>query len=109
MARECNTYVFYLKETDKASHKSNQKEKIKAIEFCDRMIKIIHENITGIAKIILIADHNTNIGSPNAEYGPTPFLIYDGKRRRKIDHFCEKTIIEENKKVISLSDLYKII
>lgn len=106
---ENDTFIFYIKETDKASHKSNQIEKVKAIEFCDNLLQLIHQRLPKFDKTILITDHNTNIGSPHAEYGPTPFLIYDRKKRKRNQHYCEKMILAESNIVYSITELIDMI
>lgn len=102
-------FVFFLKETDTASHNNSRSKKIKALEFFDHIVEKVVEVMPNDALIIVLGDHPTNLGAPSASCGPTPYLI---ARKSNLHaephiHFCEKTLrmCASNMPVLSMYDL----
>jgi 2,3-bisphosphoglycerate-independent phosphoglycerate mutase len=84
------SHVFYVKDTDKASHLGHTEIKIKALEVFDKLIGKLAEIISGNDKMIITSDHITNIGAKQGEHGLIPFLIYQpNNKKTQPFKFCE--------------------
>lgn len=89
-------FVFFVKETDTASHLNRQDLKIKAIETLDWTLGQTLPFIPVNSVITVLADHPTNLGSPSSNMAPTPFLMVERGDVVNIsnDNFCESAIMQ---------------
>lgn len=97
-----NLYV-QIKGADTYGHKGNKKQKIKAIEKIDKLLK----PLIGLKDIIVItADHATPPNLKRHSKDPVPFLIYN-KTPNNINKFTEKAC--KRGKIIEGKDLMKLL
>lgn len=89
--------VFYIKETDKASHLDRRDLKIEAIEFADGLLSEIIRTAPTQITFALISDHPTDLGDLQSKNAPSPFLICSDRCFDLLNtsppHFCEETIM----------------
>jgi len=97
--------VFYIKETDSASHLGSQKLKVRAIETLDWIIGQVIPFLPLDSRIVVLADHPTNIGSPNSISAPAPFMFADILELSSGTqlHFCEQAIAQNTQYVFPIS------
>lgn len=90
--------VFYIKDTDKASHLNNRTLKIQAIEFADSILGRLLAHSPRDVMVAVISDHPTDVGSWESSPLPSPFLISPTReteaRVSEGWHFCEEQIRE---------------
>jgi len=65
--------IIFIKETSNASRKRTRQEKINAIGFIDNMIGFTLEEMGGNTNIIVLSDHQSNIGIERTYQGPTNY------------------------------------
>ena len=63
---EYDSFVFYVKETDTASHSDSRSQKVRALEFLDQVVEKVAEIMPDNAIMIVLGDDPTNLGSPTA-------------------------------------------
>ena len=93
--------VMFIKETDSASHLGRQDLKIRAIETLDWLVGQLLPFVPSDSRIVILTDHPTDLGSPNAINAPAPYLIVDARKNSlstaKKVHFCEETLAQLSK------------
>lgn len=88
--------VFFIKESDSASHAGDQTLKVKAIETLDWTVGAVRPYMPPNSIVVVLADHPTDLNSPTAINAPTPYLVANVSEASFNPgfHFCEKTIKE---------------
>ena len=104
--------VFFIKETDTASHLDKKDLKVEAIELLDWTFAQIQPYIPQDSLIVILTDHPTNLGAKSASYYPTPYLIahWADFPLECQHHFCEDYAARMcNNQIINMNYLREII
>lgn len=105
-------YIIYIKETSTAAKKNMPKKKLLSISFLDRLIGSVLNELRGEeTNIILISDHQSNIGIPYVYPGPTFACVFKMKdlSTHEAKKFTEKNIMKESSTVLTQSECVSLV
>jgi len=100
-------FIIYIKETSTAAKKNMPEKKFLAISFLDNLIGRVFKELSGEdTSIILISDHQSNIGIPYVYPGPSFVCVLKKKdiSTKETTVFTEKNIIKKFSTILSQSE-----
>jgi 2,3-bisphosphoglycerate-independent phosphoglycerate mutase len=103
----CDVLVFFIKETDSASHAGDRALKVGGIETLDWVLGEVRPYMPAGSMVTVLADHPTDLNAPTAVNAPAPYLMANiSAPAGKTDlHFCEAAI--QMDEVLSMAALRK--
>lgn len=101
----CDVLVFFIKETDSASHAGDRALKVAGIETLDWVVGQVSPYMPAGSIVTILADHPTDLNAPTAINAPAPYLAANiSAPASKADvHFCEAAI--QKGKILSMAAL----
>ena len=111
-AAEDSVLIIYVKETSSAAKKNYPEKKKQAIGFIDRMVGEMLVALQGTeTNIIIISDHQSNIGVPYVYPGPSLACVYNTRNHedRGFLPFTERNIGNRIEKVLSQEECVEAI
>ena len=109
---EDSVFVIYVKETSTAAKKNLPEKKKQAIGFIDSMVGELLSSHEGTeTNIIIISDHQSNIGVPYVYPGPSLVCVYNTRSHEVCSFlpFTERSIGNRIEKVMSQEECVEAI
>ncbi len=109
---EDSVFVIYVKETSTAAKKNLPEKKKQAIGFIDSMVGELLSSLEGTeTNIIIISDHQSNIGVPYVYPGPSLVCVYNTRSHEVCSFlpFTERSIGNRIEKVMSQEECVEAI
>jgi len=107
LAGKDDDFIIYIKETSTAAKKNMADKKLLSISFLDGLIGAVFNELNGgNTNVILISDHQSNIGIPYVFPGPSFACVLNMKNlsKKETEAFTEKNIINKTGSVLSQSE-----